>query len=84
MINVFTLTNINTKIVEGKLSKIFMSEVCIKLEALCINRDIRSSPQFRKGWWQWRSQPKIFLGAKLSDFSRITLFCLENASQSTK
>jgi len=38
MINVFTLTNINTKIIEGKLSKIFISEVCIKLVALRINR----------------------------------------------
>jgi len=28
MINVFTLTNINTKIIKGKLSKIFISEVC--------------------------------------------------------
>jgi len=38
MINVFTLTNINTKIFEGKLSKIFILEVCIKLEALLMNR----------------------------------------------
>ena len=38
MINVFTLTNINTKIIEGKLSKIFISDVCIKLVALRINR----------------------------------------------
>jgi len=28
-------------------------------------------------WEQWRSQPKIFLGAKMFDFRRITLFCLE-------
>jgi len=26
---------------------------------------------------QWRSQPKIFLGGKMFDFRRITLFCLE-------
>jgi len=34
------LTNINrpTKTIEGKLSKIFVSEVCIKLVALRINR----------------------------------------------
>ena len=38
MIIVFTLTNINTKIIEGKLSKIFISEVYIKLVALRINR----------------------------------------------
>jgi len=36
MINVFTLTNIKDKIIEGKLSKIFISEVCIKLVALRI------------------------------------------------
>jgi len=38
MINVITLTNINTKIIESNLSKIFISEVCIKLVALRINR----------------------------------------------
>jgi len=47
MINVFTVTNIN---IEGKLSKIFISEVCIKLVALRINRYTRSSSQFQKGW----------------------------------
>jgi len=36
MINDFTLTHINTKIFEGKLSKIFISEVCIKPVALRI------------------------------------------------
>jgi len=50
MINVFTLTNINTKITEGKLSKTFISEVCIKLVALCINQYTRSSSEFQKGW----------------------------------
>jgi len=45
------LTNINTKIIEGKLSKIFISEVHIKLVALRINRYTRSSSQFQKGWW---------------------------------
>jgi len=34
MINIFTLTNINTKIIEGKLNKISISDVCIKLVAL--------------------------------------------------
>jgi len=48
MINVFTLTNFNTKIIEGKLSKIFISEVYIKLVALHINRYTRSSSQFQK------------------------------------
>jgi len=38
MINVFTLTNISTKLTESKLSKISISEVCIKLVALRINR----------------------------------------------
>ena len=38
MVNAFTLTNINTKIIEGRLSKLFISEVCIKLVALRINR----------------------------------------------
>jgi len=51
MINVFTLTNINTEIIEGKLNKIFISEVCIKLIALHINQYTRSSSQFQKGWW---------------------------------
>jgi len=51
MINVFTLTNINTKITEGKLSKMFISLVCVKLVALRINRYTRSSSQFQKGWW---------------------------------
>jgi len=52
MINVvFTLTNINTKIIEGKLSKIFISEVRIKPVALRINRYTRSSSQFENGWW---------------------------------
>jgi len=50
MIYIFTLTNITTKIVEGKLRKIFISEVCIKLVALRINRYTRSSSQFQKGW----------------------------------
>ena len=51
LINVFILTNINTKIIEGKLSKIFISEVYIKLVALRIDRCTRSSSQFQKGWW---------------------------------
>ena len=50
MINVFTLTNINTKLIEGKLSKIFIAEVCVKLVTLRINRYTRSSLQFQKGW----------------------------------
>jgi len=50
MINAFTLMNINTKIIESKLSKIFISEVCIKAAALRINRYTKSSSQFQKGW----------------------------------
>ena len=53
MINVFTLTNIDTKTIEGKLSKTFTSEVCIKLVALRINWYTISSSQFQKGWWPW-------------------------------
>jgi len=41
----------NPKIIVGKLSKIFISEVCTKLVALRINRYTRSSSQFQKGWW---------------------------------
>jgi len=51
MINVFTLMNINTRIIENKLSKFFISEVYIKLVALRINRCTRSCSQFQKGWW---------------------------------
>jgi len=47
----FTLTNVNTEITEGKLIKIFISKVCIKLVALGINPYTRSSSQFQKGWW---------------------------------
>ena len=50
MIHVLPLTNINTKIIKSKLSKIFISEVCIKLVVLHINRYTRSSSQFQKGW----------------------------------
>jgi len=50
MINVLTLTNINTEIIEGKLSKILISEVCIKLVALHINRYTRIILQFQEGW----------------------------------
>jgi len=50
MINAFTLTNINTKQIEGKLSKIFISDACIKLAALQINWYTRNSSQFQKGW----------------------------------
>jgi len=49
MINVFTLMNINTKIIESKLSKILISEVCIKLVALRVIT--RSSSLFQKDWW---------------------------------
>jgi len=53
MISVFTLQNIlivNTNIIKGKLSNIFVSEACIKLVALCINRHIRSNSQLQEGW----------------------------------
>jgi len=48
MINVYTLTNNNTKVIEGKLSKIFISEqVCIKLVALRSNRYTKCSSQLK-------------------------------------
>jgi len=50
MINLFTLTNINTEIIESKLSQIFISEVCIKLVAIRIKWYTRSSSQFQKVW----------------------------------
>jgi len=50
IINDFTLTNINTKITKGRLSKIFISEMCIKLVALRVIRYTKSSSQFQKGW----------------------------------
>jgi len=50
MINLFTLTHINTKIIECKSSKIFISEMHIILVALHINRYTRSSSQFQKDW----------------------------------
>ena len=49
--NAFILTNINTKIIESELSKIFISEVYIKVVALRINRYTWSSSQFRKDCW---------------------------------
>jgi len=53
-ISVFTLRNIlivNTKIIKGKLSNIFVSEVCTKLQVLRINLHARSSSQLQEGWW---------------------------------
>jgi len=49
MIYVFKLTNISAKIIESNLSKIFISEVYIKLVALRLNRHTRSSSHFQKG-----------------------------------
>jgi len=51
MNNVFTLTNINTKILQDKFSKIFISEVCTKLVALRINRFTRSILSHCR--WPW-------------------------------
>jgi len=53
MISVFTLWNmliVNSKIIKGKLSNIFISEACIKLVALRINWHVRSSSQLQEGW----------------------------------
>ena len=53
MISAFTQTNIInfSNIIKDKLSKLFISEECIKLVALRNNVYPRSSPQFKKGWW---------------------------------
>jgi len=48
MINVFTLTNINTRISEGKLNKILLSEVCIKLVSLRMNLYQAVAHSFKK------------------------------------
>jgi len=48
MIYVFTLANINTKIIEGKLSEFFSLEVRITLVPLRIMWCTRSSSQFQK------------------------------------
>jgi len=45
------LTNINTTVIESKMSKTYSWEVCIKLVAVRVNRYTRSSSQFQKGWW---------------------------------
>jgi len=58
MINVFTLTNINIKIIEGKSSKTFISEVCIKPVALRINRYTEVARSFKKVGDPW---PRICL-----------------------
>jgi len=42
--------NINNNIIKGKLNKLFISELCIKLVALSVNRHPRISSQFYKGW----------------------------------
>jgi len=48
MINVFTLTNINTKIIESKLSKIFISEVYIKLVSFAVIGTQEVARSFKK------------------------------------
>jgi len=42
---------INNNIIKGELGNFLISEVCIKLAALRINRYPRSGPQFQKGRW---------------------------------
>jgi len=59
MIDIFTLTNIITNIIEGNLSKLFISELCIKLVAPRINWYTRSSSQFQKVGDSW-SKPSCF------------------------
>jgi len=51
MMCVITYININNDNIIGKLNKIFISEVCIKLVALRVTRYPRSSSQLHKGWW---------------------------------
>jgi len=40
-----------SNIIKDILNIFFISEVCIELVALRINRYPRSNPQFQKGWW---------------------------------
>ena len=58
--------------VEPILPKTLAAAPAITLKSLCSMRR------------QWRSQLKNLVGAKMLDFRRIALFCLKNASQSTK
>jgi len=58
MINVFTLTNVTTKII-GKLSENFISEVCIKLAAHRGTQEVARS--FKKVGDPWDRIFKISL-----------------------
>ena len=52
MMGIVTWINIiNNNIIKDKLSKLFISEVCIKLVAHSVNRHPRISYRFYKGWW---------------------------------
>jgi len=49
----FTLRDtliVNTKIIQGKLSNIFISDMCITVVALRINPHARSIFQLQEGW----------------------------------
>ena len=48
MINTFTLTNINTEVIEAKLSKTLISEVCIKQEPLALIRTQEVARSFKQ------------------------------------
>jgi len=53
IISVFTWQNIlivNTKTIKDKFSNISISEACIKLVALCVDRHVRSSSKLQEGW----------------------------------
>ena len=84
MINVFTITNINTKIINDKQSKIFISEVCIKLVALHINRYTgstiaRSFEKVGDPWFTWslskfsKFEPELEVG-------RVRAYVCQNVS----
>jgi len=56
MINVFTLTNINTRVIESKMSKTFSCEVCIKLVAFALIGTQEVARSFQKVGDPWSTQ----------------------------
>jgi len=72
MISIFTLTNINNKIIEGKLSKIFISEMWIKLVTLRINR-YKVARSFKKAGNLWSTLCMHYKTIALT-FLKIILF----------
>jgi len=71
----------------GKACPICCYKALAEVESLHTSQMLSLQEQFiglayklllhRRGLKQWRSQPKHLGGAKMFDFRRITLFCLE-------